>query len=419
MRKIIFIITTILGVLLGLTACSGAPTNNGGVVAAEPHNVSEKSSVTCADRDAVVKGMEKVGSNAGSLASKADPGKLRGEWGIPDAAAFDARLREIREMVCLGTSSSTPATSVTAKASDCPQGSPLTYDPNKDLNVVSGGVQNTREDLAAIRKDPRNLAYRANNLGFWANAHDWKALVSNDGKCLSAEGEKLFAKVEGALTASSTKTDEHAQAPAGMYNTGMNAQGPVVNPTPGIDGNLAAITYTLKDGTKVIVLKRCGNLALPGKPPAYPERPVPGSKPAPPAPPVPGPPPVVPPNGGGNPPPVVPPVVPPAPKVPSPAPGQGGAGDGGASVYGGPGTERQTAAPAPSAPAAGPPPAVYVPPVAPVAPAPAPTPPAVQVPAPAATPAPQPTVAPSSQPVNHGTVPTAAGQGCNNPEFCG
>ena len=55
---------------------------------------------------------------------------------------------------------------------------------------------------------------------------------------------------------------------------------------------------------------------------------------------------------------------PPDNKIPAQAPGQpGGAGDGGKSLHGGDGTERHTADPNPSPPAAGNPPAVYNPPV--------------------------------------------------------
>lgn len=175
------------------------------------------------------------------------------------------------------------AQKVAATAADCPDGTPLSYDPNRDYNVVTDkdgdgvAVSSVQEDLAAIKSDPKNLAYRAHNLKLWDNPNEWESLTSNGGKCLSTDGEILFAKVEGALTASSTRVDENGTAPAGFFNTGMSSSGPVVNSVSGITGNLDAIVYTLADGTKVIVLKRCGNLALPSAPASYVKVNIPGS----------------------------------------------------------------------------------------------------------------------------------------------
>lgn len=100
-------------------------------------------------------------------------------------------------------------------------------------------------------------------------------------------------------------------------------------------------------------------------------------------------------------------------KIPGQIPGQpGAAGDGGAGQYGGVGQDPpRTADPEPAPPSAGPEPSVYAPPPAAPAPEPAPAAPPVQT---TRDPNP-PTVAPSTQPPNHGAVPTT---GCNNPDFC-
>ena len=203
----------------------------------------------------------------------------------------------------------TPTTTVSAGPNDCPNSTALTYDPNTDMSVVSSGIENRAEDLAAIKKDPRNLAMRAHNLKLWDDPKNWAPLTSNEGKCLSTEGAILFAKVEGALTASTTVVDENAEAPAGYYNTGMDQDGVLVNPSAGINGDMRAIKYTLADGTDVIVLKRCANLALPSPPREYTRKEIPGSGGG--NPPTTGTPPTNPPTN----PPTEPPTEPPTPPV--------------------------------------------------------------------------------------------------------
>lgn len=91
------------------------------------------------------------------------------------------------------------------------------------------------------------------------------------------------------------------------------------------------------------------------------------------------------------------------PKVRSDAPGQGGAGDGGKSLYGGDGTERHTAAATPDAPKAGQPPATQQP--SPTKPSSNPVPSATKAPSPT-TPLPTATGAPPS---------SAAPSQCVNP----
>lgn len=393
LKKLITILAMLGMVSLGLVAC-GSETN-----ASEnwrPINLTLEGSVESVKCDQIDSAIRQV-----DRAVNEQDEELLQELGLlKDSKLNNAVVKTVRERLN-ATKLKCDGVAVEATAADCPDGTPLTYDPNKDFNVVSGGVKNRKEDLAAIKADPRNLAYRAHDLGFWENPNDWDTLVTNEGKCLSRKGESLLAKVEGALTASSTKVDENGKANANWYNTGMNAGGPVINPAAGIEGNLDAIVYTLADGTVIVVLKRCGNLALPSAPKHYTPVHIPGSrKPQPP--------------GTGGPPPTT--VTPPPPGKECP-PGTTGTwpvckdgvnqdpGNRGNATQGG-GQNRNTSDPGTRAPYTPPPAAPYVPPTQPVYVPPEKPPTVTQQPAPTVTP----TVAPSTQHPNHGTVvPTPGG----------
>lgn len=384
MRKLIAIAVMILMAALGLAAC-GTSSDTGENW--RPINVTLDGSVeniACDQIDSAIRQVNKA-------VDKQDEDLLK-QLGLLDGNKVSDKVDSVRKRLDT-TKSSCNQVKVEASAADCPDGTPLKYDPNQGLNVKTGGVKNSKEDLEAIKEDPRNLAYRGHNLKLWEDANNWKPLTTNEGKCLSKDGEILYAKVEGALTASTTKVDENAIAPAGYYNTGMNQNGPVVNPTPGITGNLDAIIYTLPDGTKVIVLKRCANLALPSAPPQYTKVEVPGSTP-------PGekPPTTVPPtNPPTNPPTTTPPG--PSPKVPSqdPYPRGNAPQGGGQNATPGPGVQ-QPYTPPPAAPYTPPPPPAYTPP---------PAPPVVTQQPPKPNPT---TVVPSTQPPNNGSVvPTPGG----------
>ncbi|MBC7943154.1 hypothetical protein H7X68_01495 [Candidatus Saccharibacteria bacterium] len=239
----------------------------------------------------------------------------------------------------------------------------------------------------------QRLAIWSNAFGLYSNPNDWKPLVR--GNCLSSEGQKLYYRLEGTLSAKGVKFEE-SQAPAGGSNTGVNRGTYGVSVTPGITGNTKAIKVTLSDGSFVTILVRCGNVVFPSRP-NLPKVPTDNPEvPAPPAPPRVNPPRVVPPRV--VPPRVVPPrVVPPrvnpprlAPKIPSedPAPRGNAPTGGGRNQDPGPGTyipPSQMERP-PATPRRNP-----APPVAP-APAPrrAPAPPVGSTPDPAPAPAPEP-----------------------------
>ena len=291
-RRITAVIAALLALIFVMTACSGqdaswTPTNLTGT-----GNVEK---VACDQIDSATDTVNEAVSNEDTSALATIGLWVNGK--LDENALNDTRdrLEAWKEKCSQGPPATT--TPVSASPSDCPDSTALAYDPNRDMNVVSGGIENRTEDLAAIKKDPRNLAMRAHNLKLWDDPKNWAPLTSNEGKCLSTEGAILFAKVEGALTASTTAVDENAVAPAGYYNTGMDQDGVLVNPSAGITGDMRAIKYTLADGTVVIVLKRCANLALPSPPREYTPKEIPGS-------------------GGGNPPPTGPPPTNPPPTNP-------------------------------------------------------------------------------------------------------
>lgn len=273
--KILAVLAIMFVGILGLTACGTESEASGENW--RPINLTLDGSaegVKCDQIDSAIRQVDRAitEKNEDALATLG----LLDDNGFKDAASKDVKSRLV------ATKKACERVAVTATAADCPDGTPLTYDPNKDFSVKSDGVKNRTEDLEAIQADPRNLAYRAHDLKFWENPNNWEPLTTNEGKCLSAKGEVLYAKVEGALTASSTKVDENGKANPNWYNTGMGAQGPVVNRVAGIEGNLDAIIYTLADGTVIVVLERCANLALPAAPKHYAPVHIPGSRTPPP-----------------------------------------------------------------------------------------------------------------------------------------
>ncbi len=111
--------------------------------------------------------------------------------------------------------------------------------------------------LARSGQDAQVLAIWAAEFSLLEDSDGWKDLV--DGDCLSKEGQKLHAQLEGALTAKGTVITE-AMAPANGINSGVHNGVYGVASAAGIYGDLRAIKVTLKDGSVVWILIRCGNV---------------------------------------------------------------------------------------------------------------------------------------------------------------
>lgn len=188
----------------------------------------------------------------------------------------------------------------TEPAATCPARFVQELDDNNLNRFASEGFEGLapdkrREHLEAIREDYRFLAFFGESL--FKRLIDEKSLVTADEGCLNAKGRALYLKVEGALMASSVKNGE---APSDGINSGMEDGKPVVAGTRGIRGDRSATIYTLRDGTKLIVLDRCGNIVFTSKPKGVPEGQTDNPKPKPPKPTKPPKhPPTTPPGEGG------------------------------------------------------------------------------------------------------------------------
>lgn len=251
--------------------------------------------------------------------------------------------------------------------------------------------------LSHSANNAQRLAIWAHANGLYADPNDWKKLVAGD--CLSKEGQDLYNKLDGALSAGGTKFSE-GNAPQSGYNSGTLPDGTYsVANGPGIASGTLSIVITYKDGTKVYILVHCGNVIFPTPPAQVPTSPM-----------IPQPPKPVP----------TPPqkpiceMVPTLPqcleaKIPSQDPAQNGNAGNGGGLNADPG-------PGPYVPPSQmqqPPPTPRVNP-APPAPTQPPAPPAV---VPVVPTTPLPTVAPSEQPVNNGKVNPNPSSGPCNPDF--
>jgi hypothetical protein len=116
-----------------------------------------------------------------------------------------------------------------------------------------------------IKHDPEALAGNANVFNELAG-HPTTYVGSDlhDGTCFNEKGEQVAIELEALLATSSITPSE---APATAFNSGVDANGNVVTAShPGIGGNRKAVQITLKNGEKVWVMERCGNVATTGKP---------------------------------------------------------------------------------------------------------------------------------------------------------
>lgn len=177
----------------------------------------------------------------------------------------------------------TPGASATAEATPSPTG---VCEPqftqvaaNNDNNRVIGNFgeryaaatanANNLSDaqrallLEESGKDATVLAAWAQAFGLYGDPSKWPELVNNG--CLSSEGIKLHNQFEGALTAEGV-TFEEAQAPENGFNSGVFDGVYGTSETQGVTGDRKAIKVTLKDGSVVYLLVRCGNPVYPGKP---------------------------------------------------------------------------------------------------------------------------------------------------------
>lgn len=180
---------------------------------------------------------------------------------------------------------------------ECPNWYEQRLDPNRQFRFESNGFKGTPRQkraqfITALAHDYRYLAFVAEAL--FQQSIDRNRLYTMVGgeSCLSQAGRRLHREVKGALMASGIRT---GQAPSNAFNTGMKAGHPVVAKQRGIYGDRTATVYRLPDGSKLVVLDRCGNIVLLKKP----ERLLEGPTDNPPPPPPPQQPPSPPSEEGG------------------------------------------------------------------------------------------------------------------------
>jgi hypothetical protein len=277
-------------------------------------------------------------------------------WGIsPDKLDQVSKALEERGQACHGETSPSPSTSSSSSASasnsstlvgtglpiagECPTAFVQRFDPNEKGNFSSEGIKDSADVIALLGHDARYLAFVGHLV--LPNEVDGKIeplLPEGKNDCLSRKGAAVYDSVVAALK--DAKVDENATAPADGYNTGMQGNHGIVDTDKGVGGKRDSVRFTFENKNSLDVMKRCGNPVIHGQ----------GDLP----------------KGETDhqrPPKETPTGL--SPKNPHLIPGNGGTGDGGSSKYGGTGSDRQTAAPHASSPAAGNPPSRYTPPAPP------------------------------------------------------
>ena len=89
----------------------------------------------------------------------------------------------------------------------------------------------------------------------------WKnldlATISSDGSCANDATVQLYLYIESTIVQSSV---DAGYAPENGYNTGVENGIVVADANPGISGDRRAVQVTLRDGRKVWIMGRCGNI---------------------------------------------------------------------------------------------------------------------------------------------------------------
>lgn len=113
--------------------------------------------------------------------------------------------------------------------------------------------------MNGVRKDPVLLAGAAKVL---VHKDVDKAGLFDSKGCATSQAVDLVAEMEAALALSTITPSE---APATGYNSGTHDGVVVGSSTPGIAGDRKAIQIVLPDGTKIWIMRRCGNPVTEGK----------------------------------------------------------------------------------------------------------------------------------------------------------
>lgn len=135
----------------------------------------------------------------------------------------------------------------------------------KNATTDEDAVKASRVWLDRVRKEPVKLV---GAIGvFLKEEVDKSKLIDSDG-CASDKAMEYVIELRLVLTTAQVTIEA---APDGGHNSGMNDQGVVFDPEPGVGGDRTAIKIILPDGTVVWIMAKCGNLVTPGLPPNVPQ----------------------------------------------------------------------------------------------------------------------------------------------------
>ncbi len=178
-------------------------------------------------------------------------GLLGWQFGNPTAPAA---------VVVSPSPSPSPSPSVTTKPVPCEYGKADGWRQNETYQVILGGIP--KDPTAAKAKmieqaksNPVFVSGYAIEKKLTDAGYDANSLRDSSG-CWTKSGRELATKVQGIIEASQTSV---GQASSTGTNTGGDKGGIVKNSTAGVTGDRTAIVLTHPDGTKTIVLTRCGN----------------------------------------------------------------------------------------------------------------------------------------------------------------
>lgn len=151
-------------------------------------------------------------------------------------------------------------------ASVCPERFVQMPDQNEKHRFISDGLSGTTIEkrrllLESLASDWRYLDFFAERM--FDRQVDASDLLSDDRECLTGKGRLLYERVKGALLSS---TAHSGPAPGNWFNTGVHEGQAVVARNRGIRGDRSATIFDLGNGNRMIVLDRCGNIVLIGKP---------------------------------------------------------------------------------------------------------------------------------------------------------
>ena len=169
-----------------------------------------------------------------------------------------------------------PTPSPTASETTCEATGPAEFMPNESHRVILDGLAGDSPEAAhasameAAATNPVFVAGIAMERKMHGGAHIDAASLVEDG-CWTREGYELSLMVQGSIESAAPSLGE---APQTGINSGSNSDGQlVIAEQVGIWGDTRALILTHANGTKTVILLRCGNIVFQNPPPGVPPGP--------------------------------------------------------------------------------------------------------------------------------------------------